>query len=85
LRRIDDFEKKEDAVRIHGELYEVKPGEDLARMDRLEGHPNWYRREELDIEIDGQIRNAEAYFYLGQAKEPVVKSGSFRTHRINKK
>ncbi len=33
-----------DAARIYGEIYEVDD-ETLAALDRLEGHPRWYRRE----------------------------------------
>ncbi|MBK1697534.1 gamma-glutamylcyclotransferase family protein [Rhodovibrio salinarum] len=32
------------AARIEGELLTIT-SEQLARMDRLEGHPDWYRRE----------------------------------------
>ena len=37
---------------IMGEVYEV--GEDvLSRCDRLEGHPNWYKRDLVPVFING--------------------------------
>lgn len=43
---------------IKGELYEV-PEEDVPPIDRLEGHPNWYRRVEVPL-ISGET----AWIYL---------------------
>lgn len=45
-------------AQIEGELVEVD-GEQLARIDRLERHPDWYRRERITL-IDGR----EAWMYL---------------------
>ena len=37
--------------------------EELERIDRLESHPNWYKREEVDVQtIDGDIVKAWIYF-----------------------
>jgi gamma-glutamylcyclotransferase (GGCT)/AIG2-like uncharacterized protein YtfP len=47
-------------ARIEGELVAVT-GEQLARMDRLEGHPEWYRREIVALS-DGR----HAWIYLHQ-------------------
>jgi gamma-glutamylaminecyclotransferase len=45
---------KEEAVSpIHGELYRVNE-ETLVALDSLEGHPDWYRREEINIYVDGE-------------------------------
>jgi gamma-glutamylcyclotransferase (GGCT)/AIG2-like uncharacterized protein YtfP len=45
-------------ARIRGELFAVT-AEQLARMDELEGHPDWYRREIVDL-ADGR----QAWIYL---------------------
>ncbi|WP_200341193.1 gamma-glutamylcyclotransferase family protein [Rhodovibrio sodomensis] len=45
-------------ARIKGELVAVS-GEQLARMDQLEGHPDWYRREVVSL-ADGR----QAWIYL---------------------
>lgn len=39
-----DYHSNQD---VHGELYEIDEGT-LARLDRLEGHPNFYHRVEVD-------------------------------------
>jgi gamma-glutamylaminecyclotransferase len=46
---------------VKGELYEVGP-ELLKELDSLEGHPNFYQRESIEvIDSDGQKRQAWAY------------------------
>ena len=45
-------------ARIEGELLAVT-GEQLARMDQLEGHPDWYRREVVTLADGGH-----AWIYL---------------------
>ena len=43
------FVFKGDAVsHIYGELYRVDELT-LKMIDRLEGHPSWYRREEIEV------------------------------------
>ena len=61
---------------ILGELYEANT-ETVARLDVIEGHPDWYCREVVQLE-DG----TEASMYLIQEKPgwPTVKSGDWRTH-----
>jgi gamma-glutamylaminecyclotransferase len=45
---------------ITGELYRVD-GETLARLDRLEGHPDWYKREPIVLN-----NGSEAEIYVTQ-------------------
>lgn len=39
---------------IHGEIYQVDP-DALAGIDRLEGHPRWYRRKVIPIELHAEV------------------------------
>lgn len=50
---------------ISGDLYQVN-NEELARLDSLEGHPNWYCREEINIRVKtgGKSITATAWIYL---------------------
>ena len=48
-----------------GELWRVDDA-GLAACDRLEGHPNWYKREKVLVEIDG--RKAKAWVYIMQTR-----------------
>lgn len=36
---------------VRGEVFEVN-GEQLSMCDRLEGHPNWYERRNIDVTYD---------------------------------
>jgi gamma-glutamylaminecyclotransferase len=63
---------------VTGELYDVTPDE-LARLDQLEGHPNFYRRTPIVL-ADG----TEASTYVLRKTffgAPVIASGDWRRHR----
>ena len=70
---------REGETKIVGELL-VVDDEGFRSMDRLEGHPRLYRREEIEVFTEaGPVR---AWVYImnalpGSAK--VIKSGSWRT------
>lgn len=64
---------------VEGEVYLVGP-DALERLDRLEGHPKFYRREQIILEDDSVVDT-----YLLSARQvagcPVVNSGSWRRRR----
>ena len=64
---------------VHGEIYAVDD-QTLVRLDRLEGHPEFYQRTPIRL-ADGQ----EVQTYLmGDAKmrrRPEISSGDWRAHR----
>ena len=64
---------------VDGEVYLVGP-DTLARLDRLEGHPSWYRRVPIALD-DGST--VETYLLPPDrvAGRPVITSGSWRAHR----
>jgi len=45
---------------VEGEVYEVDDLT-LANLDRLEGHPGWYKREYIDVVLDDEIVKAMIY------------------------
>ncbi|NPA62821.1 MAG: gamma-glutamylcyclotransferase [Methanococci archaeon] len=65
---------------IVGEVYEVDE-ETLKRIDRLEGHPDYYERKKVKIILEsGEEIEAWLYFY----PEPygiLVKSGDYKDYR----
>lgn len=67
-----------DAVcRIRGEVYKVD-GHTLERLDTLEGHPDHYRRSEIEVRLDsGERMRAWIYFYPRRG-ERLVSSGEFK-------
>lgn len=61
---------------VFGELYEIDQ-EILKELDRLEKHPDWYKREVIRLE-----GGMEAISYLMEIAEvdtkPVIESGNWR-------
>ncbi len=72
---------KEEAVSpIFGELYRVDE-KILAALDSLEGHPDWYRREQVEVLVDDgergtRMETAWLYFSLDK-RGTLVPSGKF--------
>ena len=65
---------------VRGEVYSVDD-ETLRRLDRLEGHPTFYRREEKQVWVENYNAYMPCYFYLFQSPiEPHarIESGSWR-------
>ena len=51
-----------DGHRVHVEVYEVT-SEQLVPIDDLEGHPDWYKRELVLVELDsGNVMECWIYF-----------------------
>ena len=48
---------------VQGEVYEVDDLT-LAHLDRLEGHPGWYKREYVDVFISGDDKPIKAMMYM---------------------
>lgn len=68
--------KNEAVSPIHGELYRVGEAT-LVALDSLEGHPDWYRREEVEVAVDGEEgRYREtAWLYFSLDKRGVLVPG----------
>lgn len=55
--------KTEQRYCIHGELYTID-NKTLKRLDALEGHPDWYHREQVAIlDANNQVITAWIYLY----------------------
>ena len=75
-------------TRVAGEVWAVGDPAVLARIDKLEGHPDWYQRRPVEVEMEsGQRVTAELYFCDAVSDEPgnafagdavCVPSGDFR-------
>lgn len=61
--------KDEPISTIQGELYEVNSST-LERIDRLEGHPDYYRREEIEVfkKSIGYTETITAWIYFHPEK-----------------
>lgn len=49
---------------IEGEVYEVND-ETLRRLDSLEGHPDWYVRDETNVDIQDTGVQQSCWIYFG--------------------
>ena len=68
--------KGESVSHIYGELYQVND-QTLKVIDRLEGHPEWYQREEVGVLTeDGVTVTAWLYFYP-EKRGKLVKTGRY--------
>lgn len=47
----------------------------LENLDRLEGHPKWYKREEVEINVKGKVLSCWVYF------NPIDISGAIEFHK----
>ena len=55
----------DEAMSVHGEVWEISPSI-LRQLDRLEGHPDWYRRESIQVQINSEALMAvQAYLRPG--------------------
>jgi gamma-glutamylcyclotransferase (GGCT)/AIG2-like uncharacterized protein YtfP len=62
------------------DIWEIDKDRHLPSVDRLEGHPEWYCREEVDIELNGNIIKAWLYF-MEDSGSTIVKSGNYNDYR----
>ena len=73
----------EQVSQISGEVYEVDE-RTLARLDRLEGHPNWYFRKMVNISVNATERyetekRIQAWIYFFPKRQGIlIKSGVFQ-------
>ena len=70
---------REGETKILGELLTVDD-EGFASMDRLEGHPNFYRREEIEVYLDCGGRSRAWVYILNRLPDnaKVIEGGSWR-------
>ena len=69
-------------TRILGELYRIKTVEDWHHLDRLESHPTWYVRKQVEIEVEGgKYVKAWLYFNEESQGQQVIRSGDYADYR----
>lgn len=71
--------KNKEVSYIKGELYGIS-SQVLRCVDSLEGHPRWYKREEIDVK-DKEKNIHRAWIYFSDCQRGrIVKSGNFLTY-----
>jgi len=80
------------ASQIHGEVWQCDD-DTLRTLDRLEGHPNWYKRERVKVDFisNQNLKPFEVWIYLMPMTTSefqrvdnypiIVRNGNFRTIR----
>ena len=68
---------------ITGEVYEVDDAT-LERLDGLEGHPHWYKRQQVLVRMEnGRSGYAWIYIMQGERQGPVIESGDYNNQHAN--
>lgn len=62
---------------VEMDIFRVTDAE-LARLDKLEGHPHWYRREQIPVTYNGKTYKCWVYFNLAE------KVGKEKLHKTYK-
>ena len=69
----------DEAMSVHGEVWEISPTI-LRQLDRLEGHPNWYRRESIQVQMNSEdLMEVHAYLRPGSPPDAYrpIENGCF--------
>ena len=69
----------DETISVHGEVWEISPTM-LRQLDRLEGHPDWYQRENIQVQMDSEaIMAVQAYLRPGSPPDTYrpIESGRF--------
>jgi len=68
--------KKNPNHKVKGEVYEINPIR-MTQLDLLEGHPDVYKREKIEVVIEKKVLTCWAYFYTGYCKEKYLTKGEY--------
>jgi gamma-glutamylaminecyclotransferase len=60
--------KASDVSKVYGEIYEVSL-KTLRRLDKLEGHPGWYRRTRVFATLGYEVLEVEVYVFQGHKNQ----------------
>ena len=65
---------------IKGEVWEVKDIDAFQRIDSLESHPEWYRREIINVNLKGKVVKAWIYFNDETSHKYCIADGDYRKY-----
>lgn len=68
---------------IHVEIFEVKDLDVLRRLDSLEGHPDFFEREEVGVRMDDTGEVGKAWMYSVRKHKDYYKSDKVTTYDEN--
>lgn len=68
------------STNIKGEVWEVKNIDAFQRIDSLESHPEWYRREIINVNLKGKIVKAWIYFNNDTFHKYCIADGDYKNY-----
>lgn len=77
--------KKDPVSKVKVEIYETDNEDIISDVDALEGHPRFYKREEISVDLeDGSNVTAELYFCEGRENGTLIESGDYADYRTRR-
>jgi len=74
--------RKNPVSRVKVEVFETEDPSIIDDVDSLEGHPRFYKREEIPVVMtDGEVVTAELYFCEGRELLNLIESGDYADYR----
>ena len=61
------IDKSDVGYNVQVDVFKVSDAK-LKELDRLEGHPNWYRRRQIDIKVKGIVLSCWIYFNIKETE-----------------
>jgi gamma-glutamylcyclotransferase (GGCT)/AIG2-like uncharacterized protein YtfP len=68
--------RKKAVSQVTGEVYAVD-ADTLRRLDQLEGHPDWYRREQAEVVLQNANEIGAWIYFCDTAEGNLIESGDF--------
>ena len=62
------------------DAWEIDTENHLPSVDQLEGHPNWYKREEIKCVLDSG-ENIKGWLYFMESNSQIIESGDYTDYR----
>ena len=74
------FVNKTPDTQIVVDAWEIDIDKHLPRVDSLEGHPQWYKRELIKATINGKVIEGWLYF-MENSGSTIIESGDYNDYR----
>ena len=67
-------------TKIQGEVYEVADIDSFVQIDSLESHPEWYKREVINVNLGGKLIKAWIYFNNETSNKISINDGNYKKY-----
>ncbi len=66
---------------VDGEVFSVRSAEVASNLDRLEGHPHFYQRRQIDVKLNGTGKIVKCWTYFVVRDSTIARLSSEPNHR----